>query len=143
MDKEKIIAKVKARLAAQKKFHWGSYWGTWNRNLGEKDGWFIELDLTPINQNWEKGRIQDERIRVHLTSRDSKDKDVDKLPEDILEKMEENLGKSAVNKLLNFDYIGDMGGLDKFLEAHKEAIKDPGHRGGGIPYKKIKKHKKD
>jgi hypothetical protein len=34
-------------------FHYSKYWGNWSRVLQERDGWYLEVNLTPINGRYD------------------------------------------------------------------------------------------
>ena len=88
------------------KFHYSAYWMAWSRVLGEINGKFIEISLTPVNNNWDI--VRQEKIRVHFTSRSAADKSANLLPVDVFNYMKQNLDVTLINRLMNFDYMSNI-----------------------------------
>lgn len=108
-------------------FIYSQYWRTWNRvllcNFGNQ---FVEINLTPINANW--NRVKEERIRKHCTARTSSEKPVDHLPLHVKNEMLKNLGYDLTERLLNFDYLPNVD-WDKYSTVAN----------GGAPFNQIKR----
>lgn len=123
------------------KFHYSSYWGNWSRVL-LKEGWYVELDLTPIGGlgGLENPRqledIKREKIRVHGTSRQHKDIDTEHLPEEVTAKMIESLGATLTHRLLHHNYMNEIT-LDEIRNANSAS------NGGGVPFSFIIEHRQD
>lgn len=102
---------------------YSSYWGTWSRYLGKRNGYFIEVDLCPINwspvsriqpasmnfhrANWNETARG--RIRLHLTARTPRDTVTwETPPKDVVDTMVEMLGGSTADWLLKADLLENV-----------------------------------
>lgn len=121
----------KLRLQA-KQFIWCSYWGTWSRVLSYDNGYYVEVNLTPINphHNYEWNALFDRGvvIRKHCTARDRADEEVGELPSHVYENMVSHWGKEHVDRLLTEDFLRQID-WDMYQK----------HNNGGASFDKIKK----
>lgn len=92
------------------RFHFCSYWQTWSRVLSAKGGWYVEVDLTPINayrtDSWEK--VAQTNIRRHCTPRQRGDIETDHLPSGARASMVERLGEAKTAELLDRDFLPEI-----------------------------------
>lgn len=83
---------------------YSSYWNTYNRVLLRKGGIYteqIELELTPINDEWDEVKLC--KIRKHRTSMGPGDKISHHLHPDIFALMEEKLGYHLAHFIFHYD----------------------------------------
>ena len=84
------------------------YWKTYSRLLAKEEGVSVEINLTPINGNWNE--VTEEIIRIHFTNRSPKDKIMGEkfIPESVVKNIKGNIGGFLADKLITFDYLGYM-----------------------------------
>lgn len=84
------------------------YWKTYSRLLVKEEGISVEINLTPINGNWNE--VTEEIIRIHFTNRSPKDKIIGEkfIPEHVVKNIKGNIGGFLADKLITFDYLGYM-----------------------------------
>lgn len=107
-------------------FKYSSYWRTWSRVLHYQGSQWVEIDLTGVNDNWD--RVKTENIRFHNTSLSTSDILQGELPPGIVKGMEAALGGELTEKLLYFNYY-PLIDLDKYHKACN----------GGAAFEKIQK----
>jgi hypothetical protein len=86
-------------------FHRCAYWGNWSRILSRKDGWTVELDLTPVGglnstSKHEWAEIASTHIRRHCTAPAHNDINATILPAQAFQAMYDNLPLQIVRYLL-------------------------------------------
>ncbi|QIG70126.1 hypothetical protein EVB87_026 [Rhizobium phage RHph_N28_1] len=91
--------------------HYSSYWGTFSRVLTDcnrgRRGWFVEVNLTPVNA-WSADSWQEIKrcwIREHCTSRDKRDEATSKLERAVFDRIGEMVGKDVRHWLLTADIL--------------------------------------
>lgn len=102
---------------------YSSYWRTWSRYLGKRNGYFIEVDLCPIDwspvnripaasmsfhrANWNE--VARGRIRLHLTERKPHDAVTwETPPKEVVDTMVEMLGGYTADWLLRADLLENV-----------------------------------
>lgn len=85
-----------------------SYWGTWSRvllRMGGQYNYQIEVDVTPVNDqfkfSWEQ--TKQIRIRKHMTAQAPRDIYTHHLPDNVVELMKEHLSQETVDIILHSD----------------------------------------
>lgn len=100
--------------------HYSSYWGTYSRTLVSarlgiqpelgRIYTSVELDLTPINSydvsNWSP--LKELLFRIHCTTPDRSDQDLESVPENVLAKMVEMYGNTIVDRMLTEDFLSKI-----------------------------------
>ena len=96
--------------------HYSSYWGKWSRVLYQRNGTYVEVDLSPINPNvllnWEK--VNRVNIRRHCTGRDRHDKSYRQVNggsivhKQVLAIMEPRLTTDKIVELLHYDFLPEI-----------------------------------
>jgi hypothetical protein len=99
-------------------FIFSEYWRNWSRILESKNGWFVEVDLTPIpGYKWED--ISQIKIRKHCTT--SNRKPVEKLPVNTIKEMVVNLGEDLTCRLLEEDFLTQID-WEKFKQLNNGGV---------------------
>lgn len=90
-------------------FHYSSYWHTWSRVLSTSHprGPFVEVNLTPINRDWEN-HVAPVRIRFHGTPPSDRDIVNDALPPEVRASMVHHLGEELTDRLLTEDFLSQI-----------------------------------
>lgn len=87
-------------------FHYSSYWGVWSKILKVDGSEVTELDLTPINPQWQSSwdelAAQHPKFRSHRTCLDRKDKQVAVLPWPVVCQMIMQFGEDQTRDLLTY-----------------------------------------
>lgn len=125
-------------------FHYSDYWHTWSRVLRFEDWSVVEVNLTPINSDWQKD-VEPIRIRKHGTMDERRDwlwqerskrmtvdfvyRDglylSDSLPISVISAMEKAIGLPLVQRLLKEDFYSKID-WNKYRSANE--------LGGGVPF---------
>jgi hypothetical protein len=110
-------------------FHYSKYWGTWSRVLQSEDGWYLEVNLTPINGRYDNSSqelwnewVAPIILRRHCTAPQWGELK-DKLPPMVVTAMIMNVGAELTRRLITADLLSE---LDLSVVRAKM-------RGGGIP----------
>jgi hypothetical protein len=85
---------------------YSAHWRAWSRVLSDKDGVYVELNLSHINGMWDK--VKEETIREHRTTRSPKDVEQENLPVAVKQAMVAVLGAKFVERLLTYDYLSEV-----------------------------------
>lgn len=114
------------------RFHFSRYWGMWSRRIGTINGMIVELNLTTMYCSPDSCEHNKQEIfRVHCTDSEPKDRDVNELPQRVIEQMELHYGKELASRLINHDYLSEVS-LEDILKAERKS------NGGGVPFQFIK-----
>lgn len=106
------------------------YWRIWERFVGEQNGIYVVVQLTPIN-GWHSPRDVVKVTSETLLAREYVEKERGPFPEVEYKEMVKHLGAGFADKLLNFDYLS---------EVTPEQVKGAMYRssGGGVPFQFVK-----
>jgi hypothetical protein len=116
-------------------FHYSKYWGTWSRVLQEREGWYLEVNLTPINGRYDNSsrelwdtQVRPIIIRTHATPPQPGEM-VDRIPAMVVTAMMMNVGVEITHRLLLDDLLSEI---------------DPDRlkgmmRGGGVPLEEVRR----
>jgi hypothetical protein len=112
-------------------FHFSSYWHTWSRVLSQEDGVTVELNLTPVNPQWDrswKEMVETTWIRRHRTAPGEGDQLVDYLPGEVMKQVRKHLTEEFAAWLIRTDFL-PLIDWEKYEQ----------HNNGGAPLHKILK----
>jgi hypothetical protein len=110
-------------------FHYSGYWGTWSRILQSEGGWYLEVNLTPVNSRYDNSsqKLWDESVapimlRRHCTT-PAYGEIQSKLPLMVVTAMIMNVGAELTRRLVTADLLSEID-MPTLLAKM---------RGGGIP----------
>lgn len=110
-------------------FVYSSYWRTWSRVLLRKGGKFnyqLEVDVTPINEQYKESWEQTKNIRIrrHCTAHGPRDVYTHDLPDEVVESMKEHISQDAIDVIIHSD-LYNLIDWERFDDVHNAG-------GGGV-----------
>ncbi|UIS25132.1 hypothetical protein PQC65_gp194 [Aeromonas phage pAEv1810] len=110
-------------------FVYSSYWRTWSRvllRMGGKFNYQLEVDVTPINEQYKESWEQTKNIRIrrHCTVHGPRDIYTHDLPDEVVESMKEHISQETIDVILHSD-LYNMIDWERFDDVHNAG-------GGGV-----------